>query len=140
MGLYYRVKCPECEYEFNAIYGISGSNNPDIEARKKLEQAEEKTELTEIYRIMDHPDVSVSSQPYYCYGCKILFNHSYITLRGKNGYYRESNGICPSCRRSVPISISMDQFNGKDNGYGECKYKCPKCMSRFEVIRAGIFD
>ena len=24
--------------------------------------------------------------------------------------------------------------------YGECKYKCPKCMSRFEVIRAGIFD
>ena len=53
MGNYYDTKCLDCEYEFHAVYGCSGSSQKESKVIKSIEDGNRTDELALVYKTME---------------------------------------------------------------------------------------
>ena len=97
METYYDAKCLDCEHEFHAVYGRSGSSQKESKVIKSIEDGSRIDEVALVYKTMERPRIEVNSVPFFCKHCRQLFNYDVTLVCGKYGTYEEKIAHCPDC-------------------------------------------
>lgn len=138
MGTYYDAKCLDCEYEFHAVYGRSGSSQKESKVIKSIEDGSRFDELALVYKTMERPRIEVNSVPFFCKHCRKLFNYDVTLVCGKYGTYEEKIAHCPDCNEISYLPIPQTVFMNQER---KSCCPCPKCNgSGFVVTKSGIHD
>lgn len=146
MGELIRLQCPECGYDFEAMFGNGVSEEPNLRARARLEADTALDEASFIYSMMKHlGKVSVIAylQPYACPDCRKFFNSWQAVLHSGEGYYAEDKGVCPACGKELHSKdeIRQDEVRGTgEDGRGPCRCRCPKCRAQMRVTGSGTWN
>lgn len=137
MGVYAEVKCEKCGYSFSALHNTI-SNIGEEKTERLLTDRGNNSEISEVYKHMKTKKVSTEINVYCCYECKDYYNYKNLVLEGESGTYYETKGVCPKCKQSKGVKVSIDSYVRMPGE--KCSLICPKCMEKLVVVSGGISD
>lgn len=156
MGTFYNLKCNNCGYIFEAVYGVGFDGYLIASKQKELfEKGKGEAALQDIYDtlkkyadepdeegLMNEPLIELNSMVYECDNCKKFFIHDRISIECRKGIFIENEIPCPECGHNWAKPVEEEEIKPVNAESERCLSGCwcPRCGADLEIENYGLYD